>query len=736
MGNIISATDRNGRVRQYTYDDLDRQTAEIWLDDSDNEVQTIDYVYDAASQLTSIVDPDSSYSYEYDLAGRLVEVDNAGTTGVTNVVFNYTYDRASNLISVTDTIDGQLSGVESFTYDELNRVIQITQSGDNVADKRVDMSYNAASGMTEMTRYSDLAGTNLVALSNYTYDEAGRLIDLTHSDAAAAIIAAYNWVFDEANRIVQFTNPDGVTDYAYDGRDQLVDADHSYQEDEEYTYDENGNRTNAGYVTGGNNQLLRDGVYNYEYDAEGNRVKQTAIATGEVTSYEWDHRNRLVGVVVTSSTGEVVKRVEYTYDALDRRIAFEVDADGDGSAPAEVERFVYDGEHIALVFDGEGNQTYRYLHGVEVDQVIAQEDAAGEVLWALSDNQGSVRDVVDRDGNVVNHVVYDSFGRVVEESDGGVEFRFGYTGREFDEETGLYYYRARYYDPTNGRFISYDPISFGGGDVNLYRYVGNSPANYTDPTGRNADEIRNPILDIILLIPSVLWEVGKGIEELLRENPNKPSNPTEDIPTSPPTEDAPILEAPTDSSSDDKKPKLEKRPERPKQPRPRPEPQPVPRPRDPKPKDPNKCKETCEKKYPQYNVLSDYQDKQRPFKFPFGGFLFSTPDKAIEEMETHRFFMFEDDSFLIRGNTGPMLNLFTRQLLFLNDLKPGTKKEALHYNVFFEGTEQSAGSVGGKYKFCQEGDPPTPVEASIILNIKDDDGGKFYQTDQLEPIYD
>ena len=596
MGNLITATDRNGRVRQYTYDDLDRQTAEIWPDASDNEVQTIDYTYDAASQLTSIVDPDSSYSYEYDLAGRLVEVDNAGTTDVPNVVLNYTYDRTSNLISVTDTIDGQLSGVESFTYDELNRVIQITQSGDNVADKRVDMSYNAASGMTRMTRYSDLAGTNLVAESNYTYDEAGRLIDLTHSDDAAAIIAAYNWVFDEANRIVQFTNPDGVTDYTYDGRDQLVDADHSYQDDEEYSYDENGNRTNAGYVTGGNNQLLRDGVYNYEYDAEGNRVKQTEIATGEVTEYEWDHRNRLVGVVVTSSTGEVIKRVEYTYDALDRRIASEVDADGDGSAPAEVERFVYDGEHIALVFDGEGNQTYRYLHGVEVDSVIAQEDAAGEVLWAKADNQGSVRDVVDNDGNVVNHVVYDSFGRVIEESDPDYEFRFKYTGREFDEETGLYYYRARYYDPSNGRFISEDPIGFGGGDVNLYRYVFNSPPNYTDPSGRLIFAIPFGIT-ATQAIGGILFGVGAaGTLWQLQQNLGGSSG--SNIP-SPTTVDAPTVDAPgsgsdtdtdTDSDSDnDSEPNNQQR----RNPRPEEEPKPIPI----LPEDPNDCDDDddCEK---------------------------------------------------------------------------------------------------------------------------------------------
>jgi RHS repeat-associated protein len=138
-----------------------------------------------------------------------------------------------------------------------------------------------------------------------------------------------------------------------------------------------------------------------------------------------------------------------------------------------------------LVFDGEGNQTYRYLHGTQIDQILAQE-ANGEVLWALTDNQGTVRDIVNNDGVVVNHITYDSFGKVTGESNAAVDFRFGYTGRELDAETGLYYYRARYYNPNTGRFLSEDPISFGGGDSNLYSYVFNSPVNYLDPSGHGA----------------------------------------------------------------------------------------------------------------------------------------------------------------------------------------------------------------------------------------------------------
>jgi RHS repeat-associated protein len=90
---------------------------------------------------------------------------------------------------------------------------------------------------------------------------------------------------------------------------------------------------------------------------------------------------------------------------------------------------------------------------------------------------------ISSQGNLLNHLVYDSFGNIQSQTNSAVNFRFGYTGREFDAETGLYYYRARYYDPQTGQFIGQDPLSFGAGDSNLYRYVGNSPTNLTDPSG-------------------------------------------------------------------------------------------------------------------------------------------------------------------------------------------------------------------------------------------------------------
>ena len=85
--------------------------------------------------------------------------------------------------------------------------------------------------------------------------------------------------------------------------------------------------------------------------------------------------------------------------------------------------------------------------------------------------------------SIANHLTYDAFGNVTSETDAAVDHIFGYTGRERDQEAGLNYHRARYYDPTVGEFIGEAPIGFEAGDANLYRYAGNSPVIYVDPSG-------------------------------------------------------------------------------------------------------------------------------------------------------------------------------------------------------------------------------------------------------------
>jgi RHS repeat-associated protein len=156
-----------------------------------------------------------------------------------------------------------------------------------------------------------------------------------------------------------------------------------------------------------------------------------------------------------------------------------------------IERYVDDQDDVLLDFldsDGDGNGATiakRYLHGAAVDQILAQEDvdvsisAPGRVLWHLADNLGTVRALAENDGDVVEHIQYNAFGKAATPS---AVTRYQFTGREFDAGTGLQYNRARWYDSAVGRWISEDPLGYEDG-VNLYVYCGNDPIGAVDPQG-------------------------------------------------------------------------------------------------------------------------------------------------------------------------------------------------------------------------------------------------------------
>lgn len=166
----------------------------------------------------------------------------------------------------------------------------------------------------------------------------------------------------------------------------------------------------------------------------------------------------------------------YAYDANNLRVLKQIDSDGDGAVDS-TSRYVYDDQEVALVLDENSSVTTRYLHGPAIDQILASETAShttgpGAVLWALTDNQNTVRDLLDSSGALVDHRRYDSFGKMTAETNTAVDFVFAYTGRELDE-TGDQYNRARYYDSATHGWLSQDPLGFSAGDSNLYRYVGN-----------------------------------------------------------------------------------------------------------------------------------------------------------------------------------------------------------------------------------------------------------------------
>ncbi|MFO0697907.1 MAG: RHS repeat-associated core domain-containing protein [Nitrospira sp.] len=272
------------------------------------------------------------------------------------------------------------------------------------------------------------------------------------------------------------TDQRGVQNFGYDNPDRLTAASHPLLGTAQgFAYDAVGNRTTAGNVTNAGNQLTADATHAYQYDDNGNLTRKTLLATGNYTQYTYDAENRLTKVedfAAGASTPAFTST--YRYDGLGRRI--------EKVANGQTKRYIYDGEDILLEYDGSNVLQARYTHGPGIDEPIAVTKGANTFFYH-QDGLGSVTDLTDAAGATAKSYSYDAYGNILE-SPGTVDQPYSYTGREFDAESGLYYYRARYYDPTTGRFLQNDPVGFSGG-LNLYRYALGNPASLRDPHGEN-----------------------------------------------------------------------------------------------------------------------------------------------------------------------------------------------------------------------------------------------------------
>jgi RHS repeat-associated protein len=202
-------------------------------------------------------------------------------------------------------------------------------------------------------------------------------------------------------------------------------------------------------------------------DANGNTLSD---ASGK--SYSWDFENRLTQVVNPG-----VGTTTFRYDPWGRRIQ--------KSSPLGTTNYLYDGSlrrgwNVVEEVGNSGNVLARYTQGQVMDQPLA-ELRSGTTSYYHQDALGSITSLSNGVGALANTYSYDSFGKLTA-STGALTNPFQYTGREFDPETGIYQYRARYYDQSGGRFISEDPIAFRGG-VDFYVYVRNNPTDLIDPTG-------------------------------------------------------------------------------------------------------------------------------------------------------------------------------------------------------------------------------------------------------------
>ena len=237
---------------------------------------------------------------------------------------------------------------------------------------------------------------------------------------------------------------------------------------ESYSYDAVGNRLSSSgvptYNYNSSNELTSNSNGSYTYDANGNTLTDPS---GK--SYTWDFENRLIQAVVPGTNGGTTT---FKYDPFGRRIQ--------KSGPLGTINYLYEGDDFIEEVDNSGNLLARYTGGSGVDQTLA-EQRSGTVSYVQQDGLGSVTSLSSSAGSLASTYVYDSYGNL-SASTGTTMNPFEFTGRQSDPETSIYYYRARYYDPSIGRFSGEDPSRFDAGP-NFYEYVNNSPTNLIDPFG-------------------------------------------------------------------------------------------------------------------------------------------------------------------------------------------------------------------------------------------------------------
>jgi RHS repeat-associated protein len=520
-GNVISRTDANDHTTIYTYDALNRMTEEEYPDSPPN---TRTYSYDPAGNLISRTDQDgqvTTYTYNdlYYLTNRAYAPSGSYD--------QFTYDDGGRMLS------GDRNGwVDTYIYDGANRLTNAVQDGRPLTyiydvQERVETN-TQPSGRTLVYTYD--ARDRLTTLGDetpnppivtYNYDDANRVVTRTYRNGTSATCE-----YDADDRMISLVHSNVTSlitgfDYAYDSEGNRVYEERLDQalDSRTYTYDALNRVTNfdVGTLSGptipsptlarnwnldplGNwntvtsnsvpevrthgpaNELLTVNGSNYVYDANGN------ITRDNLYNYTYDEEDRLTQAQRRADSAIVG---QYIYDATGRR----VESITDPAGTITTNLYFYDGDRIIEEQNPAGSTLATYTYGNYVDEVLTM-DRGGQTYYYHPDALWNVTALTDSSGNVAERYTYDAYGGVTVLDQNynplplnpwgtphsAVLNRFLFVGREFDEEFGIYYYRARFYDPIKGRFLQRDPLEYAD-DLNLYKYVDDRPQYATDPFG-------------------------------------------------------------------------------------------------------------------------------------------------------------------------------------------------------------------------------------------------------------
>jgi RHS repeat-associated protein len=445
-GNIQTVTDAKLGATSYTYDAMDRLAART---DAMGQIQR--HSYDLSGNLVQVVDRRGRIvNYSYDGLNRLTGISDDDSNSTT-----FTYDAGNRVTQIVDSA----SGTSTLTWDGLDRLFSETSLAGSVS-----YTYDAAGRRLSTT----VQGQSPIS---YGYDDADRLTSVTQGTTSVTL------VYDGAGRRshAAFSNGVGV-DYGYDAAGRMTALSYSYGTASlgnlTYAYDATGQRTSMGgslaraelpaavASTGYNaaNQLTQ-----WNGQAVVNDLNGSVKALGG-QAFEWDSRGRLAAVGGSGAS-------TYTYDGIGRRV-------GATTATRSVS-LLHDGTSVIQESEQGIPQANILSTGLGDETLIRTTSLGARTL--LADALGSTVGLVTDAGILATQYSYQPFGAAVrtgEASDNASSF----TGRDADA-TGLYYYRARYYDPSRQRFLSEDPVGFQAGDLNLFAYVFNEPTAFVDPTG-------------------------------------------------------------------------------------------------------------------------------------------------------------------------------------------------------------------------------------------------------------
>lgn len=445
-GNVTDALMPHGAGLTYDYDVRNRLTKR-----TDSLGRSEDWTYDGMGRIASYTDRRGFKTrYDYDKLGRraLVTYHDGSTV-------ESKYDSGNRQVAMVDSSSGTIS----WAYDLLDRITEVKS-----AEGVVSYGYDLIGRRVSMT--ADTQPT-----MHYEYDGADRLVRQWMGEESVELS------YDAVGRVISTILPNQVRSaYVYNAGGDLAGLAWTLGGealgDLGYGYDRRGllvaqtgtfaPKTLPSASTGGNSfdDNNRQTAYNnvpLEYDANGN-----LLSDGQRT-FEWNARNELIRITVGT---EIV--ASYRYDGLGRRVG--------RSEAGETVVYLYDGSNVVQELSGGVKNSI--FTGLGIDQRFARSNGADRTYF-LTDHLGSTRALTDGTGRLVEQYDHDPYGGSAVE--GIADNPYQFTGRERDS-SGLYYYRARYYHPGMGRFISEDPIGLNGG-LNTYAYVLGNPVSFTDPYG-------------------------------------------------------------------------------------------------------------------------------------------------------------------------------------------------------------------------------------------------------------